>query len=76
MHWFGSFLVGGKQLFSRCEARIDKKTDREHCSIVWAACAVGADILDAIDRDNHLSDYDLSAWRYAHRRTARGRRAL
>ena len=69
MHWFGSFLVGGKAVLLRgiSPEWIIKTVAEEKCTIVWLLVPWAQDILDAIDRgDIKLSDYDLSAWRLMH----------
>ncbi len=69
MHWFGSFMVGGKAvLLKGTEPRwIIKAAAEEKCSIVWLLVPWAQDILDAIERgDIDLSEYDLSAWRLMH----------
>ena len=69
MHWFGSFLVGGKAVLLKGvkpEFILDT-VSREHCTIVWLLVPWAQDILDAIDRgDVKLSDYELSQWRLMH----------
>ena len=69
MHWFGSFLVGGKAVLlkgTRPEWVLKAVSD-EHCTIVWLLVPWAQDILDAIDRgDVKLSDYQLSQWRLMH----------
>ena len=69
MHWFGSFLVGGKAVLlkgTKPEFILDAAS-KEHCSIVWLLVPWAQDVLDAIDRgDVKLSDYELSQWRLMH----------
>ncbi len=69
MHWFGSFLVGGKAVILKGikpEWILNTASD-EKCSIVWLLVPWAQDILDAIERgDLKLSDYDLSRWRLMH----------
>ncbi len=69
MHWFGSFLVGGKAVLlkgTKPEFVLDAAS-KEHCSIVWLLVPWAQDILDAIDRgDINLSDYNLDQWRLMH----------
>ncbi|MBO4885420.1 MAG: acyl--CoA ligase, partial [Clostridia bacterium] len=69
MHWFGSFLVGGKAVLlkgTRPEWVLKAVSD-EHCTIVWLLVPWAQDILDAIDRgDVKLSDYQLDQWRLMH----------
>ena len=69
MHWFGSFLVGGKAVLLKGVKPewILKAASEEKCSIVWLLVPWAQDILDAVDRgDINLKDYDLSAWRLMH----------
>lgn len=69
MHWFGSFLVGGKAVLLKGVKPewILKAASEEKCTIVWLLVPWAQDILDAIDRgDINLKDYDLSAWRLMH----------
>lgn len=69
MHWFGSFLVGGKTVLLR---GVKPKTildavSSEGCTIVWLLVPWAQDILDAIDRgDVKLEDYKLDQWRLMH----------
>ena len=69
MHWFGSFLVGGKAVLLRGVKPewIISATANEKCSIVWLLVPWAQDILDAVERgDINLSEYDLSRWRLMH----------
>ena len=69
MHWFGSFLVGGKAVILKGIAPewILQAVSEEKCSIVWLLVPWAQDILDAIERgDLKLEDYDLSQWRLMH----------
>ncbi|MGN0593357.1 MAG: class I adenylate-forming enzyme family protein [Ruminococcus sp.] len=69
MHWFGSFLVGGKAVLLKGVKPewILKTVSEEACSIVWLLVPWAQDILDAIDRgDIDLSDYHLDQWRLMH----------
>ncbi len=69
MHWFGSFLVGGKAVLlkgTKPEFVLDAAS-KEHCTIVWLLVPWAQDILDAIDSGEvKLSDYELSQWRLMH----------
>ncbi len=69
MHWFGSFLEGGKAILlkgTKPEVILDA-VSKEKCSIVWLLVPWAQDILDAIDRgDVKLEDYELSQWRLMH----------
>ncbi len=69
MHWFGSFLVGGKAVLLKgtTPELIIKTASEEKCSIVWLLVPWAQDVLDAIERgDIDLSEYDLSRWRLMH----------
>ncbi len=69
MHWFGSFLVGGKAVLLKGvkPEYILKTASEEHCTIVWLLVPWAQDILDAIDRGElNLSDYELDQWRLMH----------
>ena len=69
MHWFGSFLVGGKAVLLRGvkPKTIIEAVSSEKCSIVWLLVPWAQDILDAVDRgDIKLEDYELSQWRLMH----------
>ena len=69
MHWFGSFLVGGRAVLLRGVKPewILRAASEEKCSIVWLLVPWAQDILDAIDRGEiDLADYDLSRWRLMH----------
>ena len=69
MHWFGSFLVGGKAVLLKGTKPeyILSVASEEKCSIVWLLVPWAQDILSALDRgDLKLSDYDLSRWRLMH----------
>ncbi|MBR3504245.1 MAG: acyl--CoA ligase [Clostridia bacterium] len=69
MHWFGSFLVGGKAVLLKGTKPewILKAASDEKCTIVWLLVPWAQDILDAIERgDVKLSDYTLDQWRLMH----------
>lgn len=69
MHWFGSFLVGGKAVLLKGVKPewILKTVSEEECTIVWLLVPWAQDILDAIERgDINLEDYNLSQWRLMH----------
>ncbi len=69
MHWFGSFLVGGKAVLLKGvkPKYILETASKEKCSIVWLLVPWAQDILDAIDRGElDLADYELSQWRLMH----------
>jgi acyl-CoA synthetase (AMP-forming)/AMP-acid ligase II len=69
MHWFGSFLVGGKAVLLKGVKPewVLRAVSEEHCTIVWLLVPWAQDILDAIERgDVTLSDYRLDQWRLMH----------
>ncbi len=69
MHWFGSFLVGGKAILLKGvkPEQILRAISEERCTIVWLLVPWAQDILDAIERgDVKLSDYQLDQWRLMH----------
>ncbi len=69
MHWFGSFLAGGKAVLlkgTKPKVILDA-VSREKCTIVWLLVPWAQDILDAIDSGEvDLNDYELSQWRLMH----------
>ena len=69
MHWFGSFLVGGKAVLLRGVKPewIISAVSQEKCTIVWLLVPWAQDILDAIDRGAiDLEQYELGQWRLMH----------
>ena len=69
MHWFGSFLVGGKAVLLRGVKPewIINAASEEKCTIVWLLVPWAQDILDAIERgDIKLGNYKLDQWRLMH----------
>ena len=69
MHWFGSFLVGGKAVLLKGVRPewILRAVSAEQCTIVWLLVPWAQDILDAIDRGAvNLADYKLDQWRLMH----------
>jgi len=69
MHWFGSFLLGGKSVLLKGVKPewILRAVSEEKCTIVWLLVPWAQDILDAIERgDVKLSDYHLDQWRLMH----------
>ncbi|MBQ7793245.1 MAG: acyl--CoA ligase [Clostridia bacterium] len=69
MHWFGSFLVGGKAVLLKGVKPewILNAVSEEECTIVWLLVPWAQDILDAIERgDIKLEDYKLKQWRLMH----------
>ncbi len=69
MHWFGSFLVGGKGVLLKGikPEYILKAASEEKATIVWLLVPWAQDILDAIEAGKvNLNDYELSQWRLMH----------
>ncbi|MBR7180312.1 MAG: acyl--CoA ligase [Kiritimatiellae bacterium] len=69
MHWFGSFLAGGKAVLLKGVKPewILRTASDEQCSIVWLLVPWAQDILDAVERgDVKLEDYNLERWRLMH----------
>ncbi len=69
MHWFGSFLVGGRAVLLKGTQPewIVRAVSEEKCTIVWLLVPWAQDLLDAIDRgDINLEGYNLSQWRLMH----------
>ena len=69
MHWFGSFLVGGKAILLRGirPEWIIQTAESEQATIVWLLVPWAQDILDSIESGEiRLEDHDLSAWRLMH----------
>ena len=69
MHWFGSFLVGGRAVLLRGTKPewIIRTVSEERCTIVWLLVPWAQDILDAIDRGEiKLENYHLDQWRLMH----------
>jgi len=69
MHWFGSFLVGGKSvLLKGTEPKyILEAVSQEKCTIVWLLVPWAQDILNALDSGEvKLEDYNLGQWRLMH----------
>ncbi|MDO5581223.1 MAG: AMP-binding protein [Planctomycetia bacterium] len=69
MHWFGSFLVGGKAVLLRGVKPewILKAVSQEKVTIVWLLVPWAQDILDAFDRGEiRKEDYQLDQWRLMH----------
>lgn len=69
MHWFGSFLVGGKAVLLKGTNPewIIQTVSEEKCTIVWLLVPWAQDVLDAIERgDINLEDYELDQWRLMH----------
>ncbi len=69
MHWFGSFLVGGKAvLLKGVKPKVILETvSKEKCSIVWLLVPWAQDILDAIDSGEiNLDEFQTKQWRLMH----------
>ena len=69
MHWFGSFLVGGKAVILKGikPEYIFETVSKERCTIVWLLVPWAQDILNALDSGRmRLEDYQLSQWRLMH----------
>ena len=69
MHWFGSFLVGGRSVLLKGVKPewIIRAVSEEQCTIVWLLVPWAQDVLDAIDRgDVKLSEFKLDQWRLMH----------
>ncbi len=69
MHWFGSFMVGGKAVLLKGTKPewVLKAASDEKCSIVWLLVPWAQDVLDMIERgDVKLEEYHLSQWRLMH----------
>jgi acyl-CoA synthetase (AMP-forming)/AMP-acid ligase II len=69
MHWFGSFLVGGKAVLLKGVKPewILRAASEEKCSIVWLLVPWAQDVLDSIESGEvKLSDYNLAQWRLMH----------
>ena len=69
MHWFGSFMVGGKAVLlkgTRPEYVLETAS-KEKCTIVWLLVPWAQDILGALDRGElNKDDYELDQWRLMH----------
>ena len=69
MHWFGSFLVGGKAILLRSSKAkwILRAASEEKCSIVWLTVPWTQDVLCLLEDPNFdRSAYDFSHWRMLH----------
>ncbi len=69
MHWFGSFLVGGRAVLLKGVKPewILRAVSEEKCTIVWLLVPWAQDVLDAIERGAvKLEDYNLAQWRLMH----------
>jgi len=69
MHWFGSFLVGGKAVLlkgTRPEYIFDT-VSKEKCSVIWLLVPWAMDILNALDSGElKIEDFELSQLRLMH----------
>ena len=69
MHWFGSFLVGGKAVLLKGVKPewILRAVSEERCTIVWLLVPWAQDVLDAIESGAVApGDYKLDQWRLMH----------
>lgn len=69
MHWFGSFLVGGKAVLLKgvTPKTILETVSNEGCTIVWLLVPWAQDILLALENGTvKLEDYKLEQWRLMH----------
>ena len=69
MHWFGSFLVGGRSVLLKGVKPewILRAVSEERCTIVWLLVPWAQDILDAVDSGAvKLDEYKLDRWRLMH----------
>jgi acyl-CoA synthetase (AMP-forming)/AMP-acid ligase II len=69
MHWFGSFLVGGKAVILKGfrPKEILAAVSEEKATIVWLLVPWAHDILIAIEEGEiDLNDYTLDQWRLMH----------
>ena len=69
MHWFGSFLVGGRAVILRGVKPqwVLDAVSEERATIVWLLVPWAQDILDAIEAGEiDLNNYHLDQWRLMH----------
>jgi len=69
MHWFGSFIVGGKAVILKGIKPnwILEAVSEEQATVVWLLVPWAQDILVAVERgDVKLEDYKLDQWRLMH----------
>lgn len=69
MHWFGSFLVGGKAVLLKGTNPefILRAVSEEKCTIVWLLVPWAQDLLLALDNGEvKLDMYQLDQWRLMH----------
>jgi acyl-CoA synthetase (AMP-forming)/AMP-acid ligase II len=69
MHWFGSFMVGGKAILltgTKPKVILDA-VSKEKCTIVWLLVPWAQDILEALDSGAlKKEDFELKQWRLMH----------
>lgn len=69
MHWFGSFLVGGKAVLlkgTKPEYIFDT-VSKEKCSVIWLLVPWAMDILNALDSGElKIEDFELAQLRLMH----------
>lgn len=69
MHWFGSFLVGGKGVLLKGTEpqHIFDAISSERCTLVWLLVPWAQDILSALDSGAlKKEDFNLEQWRLMH----------
>ncbi len=69
MHWFGSFMVGGRSVILKGVKPewIMRTVSEERCTIVWLLVPWAQDILDAIEAGAiDISELELEQWRLMH----------
>jgi acyl-CoA synthetase (AMP-forming)/AMP-acid ligase II len=69
MHWFGSFIVGGKGIILKGVSPqwILESVSEEQATIVWLLVPWAQDILVAIENgDVQIEEYQLNQWRLMH----------
>jgi acyl-CoA synthetase (AMP-forming)/AMP-acid ligase II len=69
MHWFGSFIVGGRGVILKGVKPewILEAVSQEQCTVVWLLVPWAQDILVAIERGHiKLENYKLDQWRLMH----------
>lgn len=69
MHWFGSFLVGGRAVLLKGTRPewIIRAISAERCTVVWLLVPWAQDILDAVERGEiKLEEHELAQWRLMH----------
>ncbi|MCL2807732.1 MAG: AMP-binding protein [Coriobacteriia bacterium] len=69
MHWFGSFLVGGKGVLLKGiePQHIFEAVSSEGCTIVWLLVPWAQDVLSALDSGKlSIANFNLEQWRLMH----------